>query len=118
MIYGSSTISSEHSGKTPSATRYAFYKQHFSEAKYSEVMWYIKCRRINYQTPVVNIEQDLIDRINSAYSIGDNIKVVQDDKSVGSWTVRAPASLVSNQAVIWANEHRSCYLANRVVFNH
>lgn len=116
MPFGSVIITSEHKARTAAAARYAFYKQHFSEEKYSDVFKFIKSKRINYLTPEDTTQQDLVDELNSIFCIGDKMKVRQDGGDVELWTVRAKASIVSKQAVIWAHEHRSCYLATRVIF--
>lgn len=60
--------------------------------------------------------QKLMDKINTAYKIGDKMRVKQDDGSIEIWTVRHPATYMCGDAVIWCNEHSSAYLAERVVF--
>jgi len=62
-------------------------------------------------------QTDLVAKVNAAYGVGDKILVKQDDGSLQEWTMKAPASLLGGHtAVIWANEHSSCYSAERVKF--
>ncbi len=67
--------------------------------------------------PTLKSQQKLVDKINSTYKVGDKIKVKQDDGQVFEWTMSAPADILGGHtAVIWPEEHPSCYLASRVIF--
>lgn len=62
-------------------------------------------------------QTDLVAKVNAAYGVGDKILVKQDDGSVKQWTMQAPASILGGHtAVIWAEEHSGCYIAERVIF--
>lgn len=62
-------------------------------------------------------QQQLIDKFNERYNIGDKIKVRQDDGNIVEWTVRNEATMLGgHSAVIWAEEHTGCYSADRVIF--
>lgn len=60
-------------------------------------------------------QEELIKKINATYQPGDKIKVKQDCGEILEWTMREPASMMGGHtAVIWVEEHRSCYSAERV----
>ena len=62
-------------------------------------------------------QKDLVEKINATYNPGDKLKVKQDSGHIQEWTMKAPASLLGGHtAVIWVNEHPSCYAADRVQF--
>lgn len=69
------------------------------------------------KAPTLKSQQDLVDKINSTYQVGDKIKVRQDNDEVVEWTMKYKASILGGHtAVIWCEEHSSCYQASRVVF--
>lgn len=59
-----------------------------------------------------------VEKFNSTYKVGDKIKVRQDDGSILEWTTRHEATVMGgHSAVIWVEEHRSAYAAERVVYD-
>lgn len=69
------------------------------------------------KAPTLASQNKLVEKINQAFKVGDKIKVKQDDGSIVEWTMEAPASILGGHtAVIWADEHRGCYMAARVQF--
>lgn len=62
-------------------------------------------------------QQNLVEKVNSAYPVGSKVHVRQDDGSIEEWEITHPASLLGGHtAVIWTKEHVGCYLAERVIF--
>jgi hypothetical protein len=71
----------------------------------------------NYKPPTLKSQQKLVEKINAAYNTGDKVYVKLDTGKIVVWTIKAPASLLGGHtAVIWIDEHSSCYSADRVLF--
>lgn len=67
------------------------------------------------KAPSLKSQQALVARINETFQPGDKVIVKMDQGNNVIWTLKAPASLLGGHtAVIWCNEHPSCYLADRL----
>lgn len=76
-----------------------------------------------YRPPTVKSQQNLVEKFNKKYTIGDTIKVRQDDETIAEWTVTNEATMLGRSsqspghtAVIWCKESIGCYAADRVIF--
>lgn len=68
--------------------------------------------------PTLRSQQNLVDKINARYAVGDKINVMQDDGTVKEWTVKNKSTILGGHtAVIWCIDHVGCYSASRVIFN-
>lgn len=104
--------------KSASSARYLYWLE-LSDilVPYSKCFMAIKSKAKKSYAKVKSENELLVDNINNRYKIGDTLKVRMDSGEIVNWTMKHEATILGGHtAVIWANEHKSCYLASRVVF--
>jgi hypothetical protein len=85
---------------------------------YSECFRRLRARVSGMPVQPKDVQQELVNKINAAYGVGDAIKVQLDSGEIVTWTVKHPATMLGGHtAVIWIKEHASCYNASRVINN-